>query len=425
MKIIFLNRFFYPDHSATSQMLSDLAFALSERRHTVEVITSRLSYDKRDLLKRRESVRGVTITRVTTTRFGRDHLLGRAIDYASFYATAFFSLMLRAERGTIIVAKTDPPMLSLLTLPVCAFKGAISINWLQDIFPEIAEVLGFSQGRIQKTAIFLLRLLRNISLKRAHLNVVLGEGMAAKLRTLGVPQSAISIIPNWASGTLIHPVDSKNNTLRKVWGLEGSFVVGYSGNLGRAHEIETFLASIEELEKREAVVPALEGATAEASTGAQPIQWLFIGGGAQMEVLKREVKRRELTSVMFKPYQPRALLSESLSVPDVHLISLRRELEGLIVPSKFYGIAAAGRPAIFVGHPDGELATIIKKHSIGFVACDGAQSLSRAILALTDSPDLAARQGARARQLFETEFDFPRVLASWEKALENAWRAQS
>ena len=118
---------------------------------------------------------------------------------------------------------------------------------------------------------------------------------------------------------------------------------------------------------------------------------------------------------MFRPYQPRERLSESLSAPDVHLISLKPNLEGLIVPSKYYGIAAAGRPAIFVGNPDGELARIIKESETGFVIRDGdGAGLAEAILKLAHNPKLASEQGTRARQLFEAKYDFAHAVKAWE-----------
>ena len=131
------------------------------------------------------------------------------------------------------------------------------------------------------------------------------------------------------------------------------------------------------------------------------------------------MQERGYDSVMFRPYQPRERLSESLSVPDVHLISLKPNLEGLIVPSKYYGIAAAGRPAIFVGNPDGELACIIRDSDTGFVIRDGdGAGLAEAILKLARNPELAAAQGARARRLFEAKYDFAHAVTAWERLIQ-------
>src|SRR5262249_41650197 len=114
MRLIFINRFFFPDHSATSQILSDLAFFLAGFGHEVHIITSRQRYDNpRASLSSKESIRGVRIHRVRTTRFGRRHLLGRIIDYLSFYLTVQVALLRRARGGDIVVAKTDPPLLSI------------------------------------------------------------------------------------------------------------------------------------------------------------------------------------------------------------------------------------------------------------------------------------------------------------------------
>ena len=420
MKLLFVNRFFFPDHSATSQILSDLAFELAGRGHQIEVITSFLSYDGSRKLKRRETVRGVTIIRLPTSAFGRGNLLGRAIDYLTFYLAAFFCLMRRVRRGDIVVAKTDPPLLSLLTAPVCRLKGAWAVNWLQDLFPEVAEALDLGKGVAERTLFSRLRHLRNATLRGAGINIVIGKRMAAKLSAIGVPPSKIQIISNWANGSFVCPIARKDNALAKEWCLEDQFIIGYSGNLGRAHDIDTFLAAISALER-----PVSPGGSANRDLKRQ-VRWLFIGGGAQMEALKREVENRNLTSVLFKPYQPQELLSESLSLPDVHLISLRPELEGLIVPSKYYGIAAAGRPAIFVGDPEGEIAKTITQSETGFVVREGdGASLAGAILTLASEPGLASVQGERARALFEAEFDFPVALEAWEKVIREVHCASS
>ncbi|MGO9171309.1 MAG: glycosyltransferase family 4 protein [Rhodomicrobium sp.] len=429
MKILFVNRFFFPDHSATSQMLSDLAFHLAKAGHEIEIITSSRTYDGTEKLKARETVGGVKVVRLPVTGFGRAKLLGRSLDYLSFYLAAFFSLLWRVRTGDIVVAKTDPPMLSVLTAPLCALKGACQINWLQDLFPEVAAALGEGPSALQKAAMALLRAARNASLKSARLNIVIGEAMAARLKSLGVSESRIGIIQNWADGALIRPIAPQNNPLRKAWGLEEAFVIGYSGNLGRAHDIGTFLAAIEALEDYalapdQPATPAAKPGPAFSADARLPqarLCFLFTGGGVQMEALKREVMRRKFKSVLFRPYQPRALLSESLSLPDVHLISLKPGLEGLIVPSKYYGIAAAGRPAIFVGHEAGEIAKMLCGSATGFAVREGdGEGLARAILALAEDKDLAALQGRGARQLFEAELDFPIAAAAWQKALIEA-----
>jgi glycosyltransferase involved in cell wall biosynthesis len=418
MTIIFINRFFYPDHSATSQILSDLTFALAQAGQDVFVLTSRLTYDGGGKLPRRETIQGVHIIRLPTSGFGRIHLSGRAVDYVTFYLAAIFSLLWRARRGVVVVAMTDPPMLSAISAPICALKGAKSLNWLQDLYPEVAERLGFGWGALHRLGFFLLRWLRNLTLRSSSLNIVLGFEMAKIIRNLGVPNEKIYTIPNWAQSAQIRPVDPKANPLRKTWMIEDAFVIGYSGNLGRAHDFETFLAAIEAFEREE---PAF--LTLQRNSVAHRLCWFFIGGGAGLEVMKQEVKTRGLKSVLFQPYQPAERLSDSLSLPDVHLISLRPALEGLIVPSKYYGIAAAGRPAIFVGHPEGEIAKVIEESATGFVVREGdKEGLIRAVLNLWSDPGLVEEQGRAARKLFESRFDFPHAFAKWQMVIRRASR---
>ena len=129
MRVVFVNRYFHPDHSATSQMVSDLAFHLAERGWDVGAITSRQRYDDaKARLAPRERVRGVDVRRVGATRFGRASLLGRAFDYATFYLSAFVAM--RRERDAVIVPLTDPPLLSV----VAAFASPRVVNWTQDVF---------------------------------------------------------------------------------------------------------------------------------------------------------------------------------------------------------------------------------------------------------------------------------------------------
>jgi len=419
-RIVFINRYFYPDHSATSQMLSDIAFGLQGTGRTVSVITSRQRYDApEEQLAAYETVAGIDIHRIRTSRFGRHNLVGRAVDYITFYISSAVALMRLVRSGDVIVAKTDPPMLSVLPAPIAKLKRARLVNWLQDVFPEVAQVLGMGRGGISRSVFSLLYWLRDRSLKAAGANVVLGERMKEHLIAHGVAPEKITIIPNFADGTLITAVAREQNPLRASWGLEDSFVVAYSGNLGRAHEYLTLLDAIARLEKDPQVPPQ-----SNAQTPSPPmprILWLFIGGGALYEAFRAEVTKHGLTSVRFEPYQPRERLAQSLSAGDVHLVSLRPELEGLIVPSKFYGIAAAGRPTIFIGHADGEIARLLAQNDCGITVGEGdGAGLANAILALADAPQRALAMGKNARAAFEKHWDKKAVLQRWRALLDES-----
>ena len=147
--------------------------------------------------------------------------------------------------------------------------------------------------------------------------------------------------------------------------------------------------------------------------------FVFIGGGAQRARLEREALKRGLSNFRMRPYQPKERLGETLSVGDVHLVSLDPALEGLIVPSKFYSIAAAGRPTIFIGAEHGEIGRMLKENDCGFTVAPGdGEALTERILALAGDRDLCASLGVRARVAFERQWDKEQALAEWEALLQ-------
>src|SRR5215831_18681381 len=238
-RLIFVNRFFFPDHSATSQILSDLAFHLAEAGRDVHVITSTQLYDDANAaLPVSDIINDVHVHRVPSTGFGRGNLPGRAIDYVSFYRSMWHCLVALARPRDIVIAKTDPPLTSIIAMAAARRTGARLVNWLQDIYPETAVELGVPLMRGPVAAS--LTALRNRSLRQAEATVVVGELMGRKVEVLGTPPARIHVIPNWCNDKLIRPVAHSENPLRQTWGLAtAQFVFGYSGNLGRAHDFQT------------------------------------------------------------------------------------------------------------------------------------------------------------------------------------------
>ncbi len=401
-RLIFINRFFFPDHSATSQILSDLAFYLAGTGREVHVVTSRQIYDDpKASLPDYEIIDKVHVHRVSSSQFGRAALLGRSIDYLSFYRSLWHCLIGVARQGDILVAKTDPPLVSLVAMAAARRKGAGLINWLQDLYPELAVQLGvpFMRGPLAVS----LAEFRNRSLQYAEATVVVGDLMGHKVEALGTPRERIHVIPNWCNDEEIHPIAQTGNPLRQAWGLEGKFVLGYSGNLGRAHEFDTVLGAAERLRSDLRIV------------------FLMIGGGKRFDELARTVKQRGLDrSFRFVSYQDRKILTYSLGAPDVHWLSLKPKLEGLIVPSKFYGIAAAGKPIIVIGDKNGELARLVQEHSSGVVIEPGdADALVRTLLRLSTEPISLAEMGMRARKMLEADFTRQKGFERWSGLLNS------
>ena len=401
-KIVFVNRYFFPDESATSRMLSDLAFRLAERGVSVGVLTSRQLYENpRAGLPVREEIRGVSVRRISTATRGRARLAGRALDYASFHWTAGVELMRWLQPGDVVVAKTDPPLISIVVSNIARWRRAALINWLQDLFPEVAAGVGLkvSPGWLQT----LLLALRDRSLRAASLNIVLSDGMRERLTSRGIDGSSLRVIPNWADVSSVTPLSPEESLTRRRLGLGASFVVGYSGNFGRAHEFQTLL-----------------GAACLLRDDPQ-IVFLMTGSGARAGDLRRAVEAEELPNFLFQDYQPPQFLSDSLAASDVHLVSLLPQMEGLIVPSKIYGILAAGRPTLFIGDVRGDLARLVQEHQCGVaVEVGNDERLASELRAMRDDPRRLALMGKRARDLAVSRYSSESAVADWLELLRTA-----
>lgn len=399
-RIIFVNRFFAPDHSATSQILSDLAFFLASSGREVHVVCGNNLYvDPSARLPKEEVLNDVHVHRVSGGRFGRSGLLGRAADYIGLYASLRTRVSSLLRAGDILIVKTDPPLLTIPLAGLAQKRGASFVPWLQDIYPEVAAALGVPL--VKGAAGRILVGLRDASLRKAAAVVVIGSRMRDHLEARGVSPRRLHVIPNWADADAITPTARPENTLRAEWSLSDKFVVGYSGNLGRAHEYATLVDAAERLRDRE------------------DLAFLFIGGGHYVDKLMQEVEARNIGGLFhFQPYQDRARLSQSLSVPDLHWISLRPELEGLIVPSKFYGVAAAGRGVINLGAPNGEIAELVARFHCGvsIQPGDGAE-LARVIQNFMETPAEVKVMGDNARQMLVNHYATSRAMAQWEKVL--------
>jgi len=399
-RVIFVNRYFFPDHSATSQILSDLTFHLAATGHDVHVVASRQRYDdSHAALPEVESINGVQVHRVASTRFGRAALSGRALDYLSFYQSVRRCLREIARAGDVVVAKTDPPLLSVALVSIARQRRAHLVNWLQDIYPETASILGVPLLRGPAASAFAK--LRNRSLREADATVVVGDLMARRIKTFGIPAARVHVIANWCDDETIGPAAGTDNPLREVWHLSGKFVVGHSGNLGRAHDFETVLGAAQQLRNDSRIV------------------FLMIGGGKHFEELAKAVKARSLeNSFRFQPYQERAMLPHSLGVADAHWLSLHPALEGLIVPSKFYAVAAAGKPMLMIGDSQGEIGRLIRGHRCGAIITPGdAATLADTLRRWSEQPNSIAEMGAQARQMLDARFTRRRAFEQWRRLI--------
>lgn len=388
-RLVLVNRYFHPDESATSQFATDFARHVASRRDVIALTSRQELEDPAARLPRRATLDGVTIVRLWSTAFGRNRLLGRAADYLSFLAAAALWLTWHVRRGDILLAKTDPPLLGVVTTLATLGRGVTRVQWLQDLYPETAEHLGVvgERGALARLA----RALRDWSLRRSRLVVTVSAGMRDALRGHAGAAHLVHI-PNWSD-------DFGPGTHAQV---PRPFTVGYSGNLGRAHPISGLLQ------------------LAELATDPEP-RFLLTGGGAHYERLRQHVNALGRSSWTFLPYQPRDQLGTLLRRADVHLVILDPRVQRTVFPSKLYGILSAGRPVVHLGDLTGELARLLQEEGCGWtVPCEAGADLLALLGRLRDDPGALAEAGRRARGAYERRFSRTLGLAAWDEALDTA-----
>jgi glycosyltransferase involved in cell wall biosynthesis len=370
---------------------------LVEAGYEVTAVCSRRSYtDPSRTYPGREVRDGVHIRRTWSTGFGRSSELGRLIDYATFLIGAAVALVF-SRRPDVLISLSTPPMVAGLGWALARLRGARSIYWVMDVYPDLAYELGvlpagsLSGRLLDRVSRFLVR--------RSDRVVVLGETMAARLR--GAREESPIVVHNWADGESIRPRPVVESSLRREWNWGDRFVVLYSGNMGLAHEFETILDAAAKLSDRSEILFA------------------FIGGGPRRAEVEAAVAERGLTHVEFRPYVPREKLADSLIAGDLHLVTLRDGLAGLLVPSKIYGILAAGRTTLYVGPDEGEIAEIVRSGPSGTrVAVGDASALAAAILGYLEDPQNRETHGRNARSQFDRCFTRPRAIAAFKSILE-------
>ena len=376
MRVLLMNQFFWPDSAATSQLLTDLARELSSQGHEVEVICggTHAATDTSDMPP-------VTIHRVRGLRFTRGRV-GRVLSYLTFYLGAAWRALFK-RRPDVVVTLTTPPLLSLIGAVVRRLRRVRFLIWEMDMYPDVAVALGYirHKGLVHR----LSAACADWSRAQADGIIALGECMRARLLERGVTPSKIVVVHNWA--------DSGQITVRASPISESRMDIVYSGNLGLAHDVDTIAAAM------------------LALRDDRRFSFTFVGGGSRRGELARFVEANQLQTVAMRPYVPRADLSETLGLGDIGLVTQRDDCCGSVVPSKVYGLMAAGRPVLFIGPAAATPAQLVNDHACGWhIACGDTDSLVRLLLHLADHREELYVAGRNARHALEANYD--RVLGT-------------
>ncbi|HEV8463045.1 MAG TPA: glycosyltransferase family 4 protein [Gaiellaceae bacterium] len=395
-RLLVLNQYYWPGVEATAHLLHQLCSMLVDE-FDVTVVTGML--DLPGVEPGTSVVEGVKVVRVSSTSFERARLLPRGINYVTYLLQSLRE-GLRQPRPDVILCMTDPPMLADIGLVLARrFRTPIVVA-SQDVFPEVAIELGRLENPL---LVGLLRRLVNFYLARADRVIAIGETMSKRLEEKGAPRERLRVISNWVEASVITP-QPKDNEWSREQGLEDRFVVMHSGNVGHAQNLDSLV---------------------RASTFLRDLDDLtlaVIGGGARYAAL-RELAARLDADVRFLPYQPRTRLSESLSAGDVHFVGLAKGLAGYVVPSRLYGIMAAGRPVIVAADADSETALLVHEIGCGLVIPPGRPELLAGAIRRVYAGELDLDEmGVRGREYVAAEADRPIAVARYRDVLTEVMR---
>ena len=406
VSLLFVNQHYWPDVASTGQLLTDLAEHLAAEGHDVRVLCSRGKYLSGTLdLPKRETRNGVALRRLDATSFGRSTHLGRLADYASFYVQALWRIA-RDRPVDRVIFLTTPPLLATTGWLLRKTLGQRYGIWSMDLHPGAEEAAGML--REDQLLTRLLRALNRAGYRNADFVVDLGTRMKARLRKQGIPAERLHTIPVWNKKDEVYPVPPEENPLRSELGLEDKFVVMYSGNAGLVHRFEEVLGAMRRLADH------------------PDVYFLFVGGGPRRAAIEAFAEDHRLSNFRYLDYFPRPQIKYSLSLADVHLLTLRDRAAGVSVPCKLYGIMAAGRPVVMVGPHASEPGQTITQHDVGRVidpaAANGEKAatdrLTDTLLALYDDETERRALGRRGRTVFLKDYEREVACQQWTDLID-------
>jgi colanic acid biosynthesis glycosyl transferase WcaI len=395
--ILLLNEYFPPDTSATSKCAAQVAAALAEK-HRVTVLAGRPSYDPTECHPRyllRREVRGnLVVERVGSTAYPRFHMGRRVSNYLTYLSLAIPRAI--SIRSDVVLAMTDPPIEGIAGALVARLSGRPFVYNIRDMYPDMAV-----GGSIVRPGSLTARWekLHRWALRRATRVIVLGEDMRDRIVAKGVDAARVVVSRD---GIMIPetlpPPD--NPVAREIRG-DFRFVLVHAGNLGFYGAWQTLISAVRMLEN--------EG-----------VGLVFVGEGAMKTQV--EAMAAGCRAVRFLPFRPATEIPLVLSSGDMHVVTVKRGLEGVVVPSKLYPTLAAGRAVLGVAPEECDVVRIIRRASCGLAANpDDPNSVVEALRGVLHDSEQVRNMGLRAREIANS-YDRVKQLKIFTETIEEVVR---
>lgn len=392
IQLTICTQFYPPDYAATGQLIEELAIQLERCGIHIHVFTGQPGYAfQKAFAPKIERFGKLVVERSQTTRFWRSRIRGKGINGLLFFFRTIFYFLKASNRKDLVLLTTAPPFLPIAGYIANRLFGLPYICLIYDLYPDIAVELEVVSDRHWLTRLW--NWLNQKVWQRAQQVIVLSSTMKARVQN-NCPKIAdkITVIHNWADPDWIVPIAKEDSWFAYQHDLVNTFTVLYSGNLGRCHDLDTILEAARLLQK-------------------EPIQFVFIGDGAKLEPCIEQVNELGLDNCRFLPYQDKLTLPYSLTACDLSLVSVNPGMEGLVAPSKLYGILASGRPVAVICEPHSYLQKLIADAKCGAVFNNGdGKGLAKFIRLLASDRQLTEQMGNSGRFYLEAHFT-PEIIA--------------
>ena len=383
MRIFVLCQVYAPEPTGVGQYMTEACESLVERGHDVTVFTSACGYEDPTIrFPGREERAGVHVRRFGLASFGKRGLFVRAAA-AVLFGVHCLVAGLRGRRPDLVMFTTAPPMMGVFAILLARLRSAPALFWAMDLNPDQLIVLGKldSQGAMARG----LRMINRVIYGMCERIIALDPHMAKRLIESGAAPGKTMVSTLWPSDGGLQPINHEANDFRRRQDVGDHILVMYSGNQTRSNPLQTLLD------------------TALAMRADDRFRFFFIGGGTLKPEIENFRSSHGLTSVVIMPYQPREMLSESLSAADIHAITLGEGMVGVIHPCKIYNALAVGRPILYCGPPVSHVADILGRDRVGWAIRHG--DVAGAVSALQEFASLSAADRRRLEVRCRTVVD--------------------
>ena len=389
MNIMFLAMSYAPEEVSGAVLVAELAEDLVKRGHNVTVVAPAPNYPYgrifagyKNWLYRVEFIRGVRVIRTWSYISPQKTFWRRLFFYGTFSTTAFYGALF-AGRPELLVAYL-PPLPLGLTAWLLSILGRLPwILQIEDLYPDAAIAAGILTNK--KVINFFLWLEKFLYQKVSKISVI-ANSFRKVILTKGISDTKIEVIPVWADPDQVQPM-AKNNAFRAANSIEDEFVVLYAGNIGLTSCLEDVLHAADLLKDQ------------------AHIKFVIVGEGVKKEILQTEARSKELTNIIFLPFQPREQFAEMLAAADLSLVTLNSNAAFSSLPSKIFNVMASARPILAISPRESEIASIVQKVGCGVNIDPGSpEKLAETIVRLKMCDHLLSQMGQISRLYLETHY---------------------